>query len=86
LFYCGHIPIIVFINTAPFFAELVIVSKTFAKNEIKIKYLWKNEAVYVRMIVEGLRLFVAKNIDTSVYTVASLREKLGQLSTIDVVV
>ena len=76
----------VFINTAPFFAELVIVSKTFAKNEIKIKYLWKNEAVYVRMIVEGLRLFVAKNIDTSVYTVASLREKLGQLSTIDIVV
>ncbi len=76
----------IFINTAPFFAELVIVSKTFAKNEIKIKYLWKNEAVYVRRIVEGLRLFEAKNIDTSVYTVTELRDKLGQLSTTDIVV
>ncbi len=76
----------VFINTAPFFAQLVIVSKTFAKNEIKIKYLWKNEAVYVRRILEGLRSFEAKQIDTSVYTVADLREKLGQLSTTEIIV
>lgn len=76
----------VFINTAPFFAQLVIVSKTFAKNEIKIKYLWKNEAVYVRRILEGLRAFEAKQIDTSVYTVADLRVKLGQLSTTEIIV
>ena len=35
----------IFIDTAPFFAELVIVSKTFLENEIKIKNLRKKEAV-----------------------------------------
>lgn len=75
----------IFINTAPFYAQLVIVSKTFAKNEIRIKYLWKDEAVYVRRIVEGLRVFESKQIDTSVFTIADLRTKLSQLSTTDIV-
>lgn len=75
----------IFINTAPFFAQLVIVSKTFAKNEIRIKYLRKDEAIYVRRIVEGLRSFEAKQIDTSVYTVSDLRNKLIQLSTTEIV-
>ena len=75
----------IFINTAPFFAQLVIVSKTFAKNEIRIRYLWKDEAIYARRIVEGLRAFEVKQIDTSVFTVADLREKLSQLSTTAIV-
>lgn len=75
----------VFINTAPFFAQLVIVSKTFAKNEIRIKYLWKDEAVYVRRIIEGLRAFEAKQIDTSIYTIVDLRAKLSQLSTTEII-
>ncbi len=76
----------IFINTAPFFAQLVIVSKTFAKNEIRIKYLWKDEAIYVRRMVEGLRVFETKQIDTSVFTLTDLREKLSQLSTTEIVV
>ena len=75
----------IFINTAPFFAQLIIVSKTFAKNEIRIRYLWKDEAIYARRIVEGLRAFEVKQIDTSVFTVADLREKLSQLSTTAIV-
>ena len=35
----------VFINMTPFFAQLVIVSKTFTENEIKIENLRKEEAV-----------------------------------------
>lgn len=75
----------IFINTAPFFAQLVIVSKTFAKNEIRIKYLWKDEAIYVRRVIEGLRAFDAKQIDTSTYTVVDLRAKLIQLSTTEII-
>src|SRR3989339_682390 len=71
----------IFVNTAPFFAQLVIISKTFIKNEIRIKYLWKDEAVLVRRIIEGLRTFQSKQIDTSTYSVGELIAKLKELST-----
>lgn len=75
----------IFVNTAPFFAQLVIISKTFTKNEIRIKYLWKDEAVLVRRIIEGLRTFQGKQIDTSVFSVEDLIAKLKELSTTEIV-
>ena len=57
----------IFINVAPFFAQLVIVSKTFMENEIKVNDLKKDDAVFARRIVEGLRTFENKQIDTSNY-------------------
>lgn len=76
----------VFVNTAPFFAQLVIISKTFTKNEIRIMHLWKDEAVLVRRIIEGLRAFQNKQIDTSAYSVKELVAKLKELSTTKIVV
>ena len=70
---------------APFFAQLVIVSKTFIKNEIRIKNLRKREAVFARRIIEGLRIFVNKQIDTSSYTREELISKLQELSTTKIV-
>lgn len=75
----------IFIDMAPFFAELVIVSKTFAENEIRIKGLRKDEAVAARRIIEGLRVFENKQIDTSIYTTEELVTKLEQLSTTEIV-
>jgi hypothetical protein len=75
----------ILINTAPFFAQLVIVSKTFTRNEIRIRYLRKNEAVYARRIIEGLRVFQNKQIDTSSYTKEELLTKLKELSTTEIV-
>jgi hypothetical protein len=75
----------VFINTAPFFAQLVIVSKTFAENEIRIRNLRKKEAVLVRRIIEGLRIFENKQIDTSNFTKEELIAKLEELSTTEIV-
>lgn len=75
----------IFINTSPFFAQLVIVSKTFSMNEIKINNLWKNEAIYVRRIIEGLRTFASKAIDTSIYSREELIVKLKELSTTKIV-
>jgi len=75
----------IFVNTAPFFAQLVIVSKTFTRNEIKIKYLRISEAVMVRRIIEGLRTFIIKQIDTSGYSKEELIAKLKQLSMTEIV-
>ena len=75
----------IFVNTSPFFAQLVIISKTFTKNEIRIKYLWKDEAVLVRRIIEGLRTFLSKKIDTSTYSTEELIAKLKELSTTSIV-
>jgi hypothetical protein len=75
----------VFINMAPFFAQLVIVSKTFAQNQIKIKFLRKNEAIFARRMIEGLRVFESKQIDTSIYTKEELITKLKELSTTKIV-
>jgi hypothetical protein len=75
----------VFINMVPFFAQLVIVSKTFAENEIRIDALIKREAVLIRRIIEGLRTFENKQIDTSNYTKEELVAKLEELSTTNIV-
>lgn len=76
----------IFINTTPFFAQLVIVSVTFTENEIRIRNLRKEEAVFVRRIIEGLRIFEEKQIDTSVYTKEELITKLQELSKTEIVV
>lgn len=76
----------VIINTAPFFAQLVIVSKTFTENEIQINNLWINEAVYVRRLIEGLRIFDSKQIDTSVYSKRDLIHNLEELSSTEIVI
>ena len=75
----------IFINMSPFYAQLVIVSKTFAENEIRIEALRKKEAVIVRRIIEGLRTFDLKQIDTSTFTKDELVAKLEQLSTTEIV-
>lgn len=76
----------IFINLTPFFAQLVIVSKTFAKNEIKIRNLWKKEAIFTRRLVEGLRVFEENQIDTSKYTKEELITKLQELSKTEIVI
>jgi len=75
----------IFINLAPFFAQLVIVSKTFSKNEIKIRYLRKEEAIMARRLIEGLRVLKNNQVDTSVYSKEELLIKLQELSTTEIV-
>lgn len=71
----------IFINTTIFFSQLVIISKTFEENEIKIRNLRPKEAVFARRIIEGLRIFENNQIDTSSYTKEELITKLEELST-----
>lgn len=71
----------VFIESSYFFASLQIVSRTFIKNNIKINYLHKDKATKVKMIIEGLRTFLSKDIDTSNYEIKELISKLSELET-----
>lgn len=71
----------IFIDTGILSAQLTIVSATFAQNQIIIKRLWKNDAILMRRIIEGLRMFVEKEVDTTSYKVEELRDKLKALST-----
>ncbi len=75
----------VLLNTAPFFAQLVIVSKTFAENEIRVNSLWINQAIYVRRLIEGLRVLESNEVDTSVYSKRELIGKLEDLSSTETV-
>jgi len=75
----------IFINMAPFFAQLIIISKTFKGNEVKISSLRKSEAIFVRRLIEGLRTFESKQIDTSKYSSQELVSKLKELSTTAIV-
>ena len=75
----------VFINTSLLFSQLVIISKTFEQNEVKIRDLYKSEAIYVRRIIEGLRIFEHKEVDTSSFNTEELIAKLEELSTTEIV-
>ncbi|MFA5828794.1 MAG: hypothetical protein WC841_05570 [Candidatus Shapirobacteria bacterium] len=75
----------ILINMTPFFAQLVVVSKTFTKNDIRISGLRRDEAIFARRIIEGLRTFEEKQIDTSAYTKEELVAKLEELSTTEIV-
>ncbi len=71
----------VFIESSLFFATLQIVSRTFVQNDIKMNYLHKGKAERVKMIIEGLRIFLNNDIDTSNYEISELVSKLGELET-----
>jgi len=70
----------VFINTDLFFASITIVSSTFKENSIKIMKLRKHQAILTRRIIEGMRMFVEKDINTSKYSVQELIGQLKELS------
>lgn len=74
----------VFINKSIFFAQLVITSNTFENNEVRMKNLRLKEAVFVRKIIEGLRLFADNEIETADYSKKELIAKLEEISTTEI--
>lgn len=71
----------VFIESSPFFATLQIVSRTFVQNDITIGHLNVKKATKVQMVIEGLRTFAEKNIDTSNYEINELIAKIEEFHT-----
>lgn len=75
----------VFIQRTFLFSQLIILAKTYQNNEIKVNNLRTKEAVFIRRIIEGLRVFERNNINTSRYSKEELISKLEELSTTDIV-
>jgi hypothetical protein len=50
-----------------------------------VSFLKKKEAIFARRIIEGLRTFESKQVDTSRYTKDELIAKLEELSTTAIV-
>lgn len=73
-----------FIETAPFFATLRIITRSFVENNIKIPWLKRGEAIHTRNIIEGLRVFSQERIDTSKYELKDLITRLEALSSINI--
>lgn len=69
----------VFIESSFLFSTLQIVSKTYVQNDIKIGNLNKEQAIKVRMIIEGLRTLAGHNLNTSSYKVSELVSKIEQM-------
>jgi hypothetical protein len=70
----------VFIQSAFLFTKMQIVSRTFVQNDITINYLNKHKAEEVRKIIEGLRTFALAKIDTSIYEIDELLQKIDELN------
>ncbi len=75
----------IFIGTGILCAQLTLVSDTFTQNKVVINRLWKKEAILMRRIIEGMRMFVKENIDTTDYSASELVSKLKELSTTKIV-
>lgn len=69
-----------FIETSFIFASLTLISKTYAQKELVIDNLWKKEAILIRRIIEGLRMFEKKDINTTNFSREELLNKLAELS------
>lgn len=71
----------VLIESGVLFATIILISRTFVQNDIKINGVWKKDALFIRRIIEGLRMMGQENMDTTSYTVEELIHKLKELST-----
>lgn len=70
----------IFVGRGPFFASLEIVSRTFIQNNIQIKKMWKEDAMKIRNIIEGLRTFQREGINTASFEKDELVQKLMLLA------
>lgn len=70
----------VFIETSILFAAIKLKSKVYSQKQLIIDYLWKKEAILLRRIIEGLRMFEERGINTTSFSREELLSKLKELS------
>ena len=70
----------VFIETGILFAAITLISTTYSQKKLVVTKLWKKEAILLRRIIEGLRMFEKNNINTTNFSRVELLSKLKELS------
>jgi len=68
----------VFIESSIFFATIQVVSRNYVENDVRIGFLQKNKAFKTQKIIEGLRIFIEHDINTSNYEIVELIEKIEE--------
>lgn len=72
----------VYIETAPFFANISIIDANFSETTIKIKWFWKNKAEKARRIITGLMEASKEGIDLKQLSNFELDKKLEEIGKI----
>lgn len=66
-------------NSAMFYSTLILVSRNFAQNEIRVDWIKNSEAKQLHEVIEGLRSLDYANINTGVFEASELLYKLQNL-------
>lgn len=66
-------------NTGPFFGSIKIVSRVLTADEQHINYLWKNDALRLKRILQGYVIVMQKDIDVTPLPTKDLRKMLDDL-------
>lgn len=69
----------VYIETAPFFANINIIDANFSETTIRINWFWKNNAERARRIITGLMETAKEEIDLKQLSDVNLGEKLEEI-------
>src|SRR3990167_3673643 len=75
----------VFIETGILFAAITLISTTYSQKKLVVTKLWKKEAILLRRIIEGLRMFEKNDINTTNFSRDELLSKLKELSETNIV-
>ncbi|HJZ23180.1 hypothetical protein A3H80_02945 [Candidatus Roizmanbacteria bacterium RIFCSPLOWO2_02_FULL_37_19] len=75
----------VFIETSILFAAISLISKTYDQKKFVVNNLWKNEAILIRRVIEGLRMFKKNGINITSFSKIELLGKLEALSATEIV-
>jgi hypothetical protein len=69
----------VFAETGLFFGTLKITSEDFIENAVDIKYLWREDAIHARRIIQGLMSVAKQRIDLTKISTHELPEKIAEI-------
>jgi hypothetical protein len=67
-------------NVGPFFGSLHIVSRVLTSEKIDIKFLWRDDALKLKRILQGYVIAIQKDIDVTPLKTGELAEMLNKLS------
>lgn len=73
----------VHVEYALWFASLKIMSRTLSNNVLSLTNLYRKEAIKAKAMIEGLRIFLNENVDTSLFEIDELKEKLVSSYTVE---
>lgn len=70
-------------DTSLFFGTLKILPDGFNENWVKVKYLWRNDAIRARRIISGLLIGLKEGVDMTKVETTNFEQKIEALGTVN---